>query len=149
VSPHDHVDPDQDALLADSVRLALIVVLETLAHAERLAFVLHDMFAVPFDEIAPMLGRSPAATRQLASRSPAPSPGGGGPRHGTRVRPALVNGTAGLVVNPHERPPLGHRIHGRAGDDRRDRRSRRPGTPAPIRPDDPRAMTGGTGRRGR
>jgi hypothetical protein len=50
---------------------------------------------------------------------------------------------------PHERPPLGHRIHGRAGDDRRDRRSRRPRTPAPIRPDDPRAMTGGTGRRGR
>jgi RNA polymerase sigma factor (sigma-70 family) len=69
VSPHDHVDPDQEALLADSVRLALIVVLETLAHAERLAFVLHDMFAVPFDEIAPMLGRSQTATRQLAGRA--------------------------------------------------------------------------------
>jgi RNA polymerase sigma-70 factor, ECF subfamily len=65
----DHVDPDQEALLADSVGLALIVVLETLAPAERLAFVLHDMFAVPFDEIAPIVGRSPAAARQLASRA--------------------------------------------------------------------------------
>ena len=69
VSPDDHVDPDQEALLADSVGLALIVVLDTLAPAERLAFVLHDMFAVPFDEIAPIVGRSPAATRQLASRA--------------------------------------------------------------------------------
>ena len=57
------------ALLADSVGLALLVVLETLAPAERLAFVLHDMFAVPFDEIAPIVGRSPAAARQLASRA--------------------------------------------------------------------------------
>jgi RNA polymerase sigma-70 factor (ECF subfamily) len=69
VSLDDHIDPDQEALLADSVGLALIVVLETLAPAERLAFVLHDMFAVPFDEIAPVVGRSPAATRQLASRA--------------------------------------------------------------------------------
>ena len=62
-------DPEHEALLADSVGLALLVVLETLAPAERLAFVLHDMFAVPFDEIAPIIDRSPAATRQLASRA--------------------------------------------------------------------------------
>jgi RNA polymerase sigma factor (sigma-70 family) len=62
-------DPEQSALMADSVGLALLVVLETLGPAERLAFVLHDMFAVPFDEIAPMLDRSPEATRQLASRA--------------------------------------------------------------------------------
>src|SRR6266705_2440296 len=62
-------DPEQEALLADSVGLALNVVLETLAPAERLAFVLHDMFGVPFDEIAPMVGRSPDAARQLASRA--------------------------------------------------------------------------------
>jgi RNA polymerase sigma factor (sigma-70 family) len=69
VSRENGVDPQDDAVLADSVGLALLVVLETLTPAERLAFVLHDMFAVPFDEIAPMLGRSPTATRQLASRA--------------------------------------------------------------------------------
>src|SRR6266567_3359658 len=63
------IDPEQEALLAESVGLALLVVLETLAPAERLAFVLHDMFAVPFDEIAPIVGRSPTAVRQLASRA--------------------------------------------------------------------------------
>ncbi|MFJ3906528.1 sigma-70 family RNA polymerase sigma factor [Streptomyces sp. NPDC090025] len=75
-------DPEREALLADSVGLALLVVLETLAPAERLAFVLHDMFAVSFDEIAPIVDRTPAATRQLASRArrrvqgatPAPAP---------------------------------------------------------------------------
>ena len=61
--------PEQQALLADSVGLALLVVLETLEPAERLAFVLHDMFAVPFDQIAPIVDRSPAAARQLASRA--------------------------------------------------------------------------------
>ena len=65
----DGSDPEHEALLADSVGLALLVVLETLAPAERLAFVLHDMFAVPFDEIAPIVGRSPDAARQLASRA--------------------------------------------------------------------------------
>jgi RNA polymerase sigma factor (sigma-70 family) len=65
----DVSDPEAQALLADSVGPALMVVLETLAPAERLAFVLHDIFAVPFDEIAPILERSPAATRQLASRA--------------------------------------------------------------------------------
>ena len=69
VSIEDASDPDGEALLADSVGLALLVVLETLSPAERLAFVLHDMFGMPFDEIAPIVGRSPAATRQLASRA--------------------------------------------------------------------------------
>ncbi|MFC3451508.1 RNA polymerase sigma factor SigJ [Amycolatopsis speibonae] len=63
------IDPEHQALLADSVGLALLVVLDTLDPAERLAFVLHDMFALPFDEIAPIVGRSSAATRQLASRA--------------------------------------------------------------------------------
>jgi RNA polymerase sigma factor (sigma-70 family) len=69
VSPEDGVDPEHEALLADSVGLALLVVLDALSPAERLAFVLHDMFGVPFDEIAPIVERSPAATRQLASRA--------------------------------------------------------------------------------
>ena len=67
--PEDGPDPEHEALLADSVGPALLVVLETLAPAERLAFVLHDMFGVPFDEIASIVGRSPAAARQLASRA--------------------------------------------------------------------------------
>ena len=61
--------PDEEAVLADSVGLAMLVVLDTLAPAERLAFVLHDMFQLPFEEIAPMVGRSPEAARQLASRA--------------------------------------------------------------------------------
>jgi RNA polymerase sigma-70 factor (ECF subfamily) len=69
VSREDRLDPEHEALLADSVGLALLVVLETLDPAERLAFVLHDMFALPFDEIAPIVGRSSAAARQLASRA--------------------------------------------------------------------------------
>ncbi|MEU1421516.1 MULTISPECIES: sigma-70 family RNA polymerase sigma factor [unclassified Kitasatospora] len=63
------VDPEQELLMADSVGIALMIVLDTLAPAERLAFVLHDLFAVPFDEIAPILGRTSASTRQLASRA--------------------------------------------------------------------------------
>ena len=82
VSREDGIDPEHEALLAESVGLALLVVLETLAPAERLAFVLHDMFAVPFDEIATIVGCSPTAARQLASRArrrvqgtaPAPDP---------------------------------------------------------------------------
>jgi len=72
--PHDPLvdaithDPEQHAVMADSVGLALLVVLDTLSPAERVAFVLHDMFGMPFDEIAPIVGRSTAATRQLASR---------------------------------------------------------------------------------
>jgi RNA polymerase sigma factor (sigma-70 family) len=69
VDPADGTAPEHEALLADSVGLALLVVLETLSPPERLAFVLHDVFAVPFDEIAPIVDRSPEAARQLASRA--------------------------------------------------------------------------------
>ncbi len=69
ISRADGTNPEDEALLADSVGLALLVVLETLTPAERLAFVLHDMFDLPFDDIAPMVGRSPATARQLASRA--------------------------------------------------------------------------------
>jgi RNA polymerase sigma factor (sigma-70 family) len=69
VSADDRLDPEREALTADSVGLALLVVLETLSPAERVAFVLHDMFAVPFDEIAPIVERSPEAARKLASRA--------------------------------------------------------------------------------
>jgi len=81
VSPDGELQPEEEALLADSVGLALLVVLDALAPAERLAFVLHDMFELPFEDIAPMVGRTPAAARQLASRArrrvkglPAPDP---------------------------------------------------------------------------
>jgi RNA polymerase sigma factor (sigma-70 family) len=69
ISRLDAVEPEDEAILADSVGLALLVVLETLAPAERLAFVLHDLFGLPFEEIAPMVGRTPTAARQLASRA--------------------------------------------------------------------------------
>jgi RNA polymerase sigma-70 factor (ECF subfamily) len=69
LSPAEGIDPEQEALLGDSVGLALLVVLDSLAPAERVAFVLHDVFAVPFDEIAPIIGRTPTAARQLASRA--------------------------------------------------------------------------------
>src|SRR5919202_6777748 len=68
LAPGDRIDPEHEALLGESVGLAMLVVLETLAPAERVAFVLHDMFAVPFEDIAPIVGRTPAAARQLASR---------------------------------------------------------------------------------
>src|SRR5438034_4543946 len=83
ISSDGELQPEEEALLADSVGLALLVVLDTLSPAERLAFVLHDMFDLPFEEIAPMVGRTPAAARQLASRArrrvrgaevPAPDP---------------------------------------------------------------------------
>ena len=182
VSVDEEADPERQALLADSVGLALLVVLEALASAERLAFVLHDMFGLPFEEIAPIVERSPAAARQLASRarrrvqgSPPPSAadlaeqrelvdafvaaaragdfeglvavldpevvfnidtggvarrGGGVPAVGAQkvasevvastyrrlanvARPALVNGAAGLVVAPHDRPVavIGFTVH--------------------------------------
>jgi RNA polymerase sigma factor (sigma-70 family) len=83
ISPEGPLQPEEEALLADSVGLALLVVLDSLSPAERLAFVLHDMFDLPFEEIAPMVARTPAAARQLASRArrrvrgaelPAPDP---------------------------------------------------------------------------
>jgi RNA polymerase sigma-70 factor (ECF subfamily) len=160
VSRADGLDPEQGALLADSVGLALLVVLEKLSPAERLAFVLHDVFGVPFGEIAPLVARSPTAARQLASRARRRVRGaatsadaglacqreagdfgallavldpdvvvridGGAARAGLSrevrgaravaeqtltfsglspfVRPALVNGAAGVVVAPHGRP---------------------------------------------
>jgi RNA polymerase sigma factor (sigma-70 family) len=69
VSPKQGIDPEQEALLGDSVGLAILVVLDTLTPAERVAFVLHDIFAVPFDEVAPIIDRTPTAARQLASRA--------------------------------------------------------------------------------
>src|SRR5512132_3354131 len=171
IGPERELQPEDEAVLADSVGLALLVVLDTLAPAERLAFVLHDMFDLPFEEIASMVGRTPAAARQLASRArrrvkgaqiPAPDPdlarqrkvgdaffraarGGecdslvalldpnvvlrsdyGGRRPaapkvihgagavagqaligalpGAELHPALVNGTAGMVITVHGRP---------------------------------------------
>jgi RNA polymerase sigma factor (sigma-70 family) len=86
LSPADGPTPEQEALLAESVGLALLVVLDTLTPAERVAFVLHDVFDVPFGEIAPMLGRTPEAARQLASRG----------RH--RVRAAGTRGPDGTVA---------------------------------------------------
>jgi RNA polymerase sigma factor (sigma-70 family) len=85
----DGIDPNQEALLADSVGLALLVVLEKLAPAERVAFVLHDMFDLPFDEIAPIVGRSPTAARQLASRAR------------RRVRGGAAVSDAGLTRHRH------------------------------------------------
>ena len=91
----DSDDPEQQALIADTLGIALLIVLETLTPAERLAFVLHDVFAVPFDEISPVLERSPDATRQLASRArrrvrEAPTPDGDLPRQ-RRVVEAFLN----------------------------------------------------------
>ena len=93
--------PEQEALLADSVGLALMVVLETLSPAERLAFVLHDMFAMPFDEIAALVDRTPDAARQLASRARrrvrggAPSPDGDAKRQRELVEAFLTAARAG------------------------------------------------------
>jgi RNA polymerase sigma factor (sigma-70 family) len=93
--PADAADPEQEALLADSVGLALLIVLDTLPPAERLAFVLHDMFAVPFDEIAPIVDRSPAAARQLASRARRRVQGVSG-REGADAKDATLPSSADL-----------------------------------------------------
>ena len=98
VSRADGLDPEHEALLADSVGLALLVVLEKLNPAERLAFVLHDMFAVPFDEIGPMVGRSPDAARQLASRA----------RRRVRARPPFptpISPSSAAWSTPSSPPP--------------------------------------------
>jgi RNA polymerase sigma-70 factor (ECF subfamily) len=122
-------DPEQEALLLDSVGRAMLVVLDALAPAERVAFVLHDLFAVPFDEIAPVLGRTPATAKKLASRARLRVRGAPAvPRAelarqrsvveaflaaalvlGPRARfaePALVNGMVGAVIAPHGRLQL-------------------------------------------
>src|SRR5215470_17562325 len=83
-------DPEQQALLADSVGLALLVVLDTLAPAERVAFVLHDVFAIPFDQIAPIVGRSTPAARQLASRARARVQQQDATRQGDRLRQSAL-----------------------------------------------------------
>ena len=75
LSPEHGIDPEQGALVGESVGLALLIVLDSLTPAERIAFVLHDVFAVPFDEIAPIIGRTPTAARQLASRARRPVQG--------------------------------------------------------------------------
>src|SRR4051795_6894433 len=117
----DGPDPEHEALLADSVGLALLVVLETLTPAERLAFVLHDMFAVPFEQIAPIVERSPEAARQLASRArrrvrgaapvPDAAPRGAPPAREPRPPP-----------RPRRRPRPGRRPERPVGDRRRLRR---------------------------
>ena len=129
VDPADGTDPEHEALLADSVGLALLVVLETLTPAERLAFVLHDMFAVPFEEIAPIVERSPEATRQLASRARR-RVRGADPRPGRRpARP--VGGRRGVP----RRRPRGRlrRARRRARPRRRAPRRRRPDRPVAAR----------------
>ncbi|WP_344281547.1 RNA polymerase sigma factor SigJ [Actinomadura napierensis] len=101
IAPASGTDPEQEALLADSVGLALLVVLESLSPAERLAFVLHDTFAVPFEDIAPIVGRTPDAARQLASRArrrvrgAAPSPERDRARQRTVVEAFLAAARAG------------------------------------------------------
>src|SRR5262249_59413112 len=100
----DGTGPEQQALLADSIGPALLVILHTLAPAERLAFVLHDMFAVPFDDIAAVVGRSPAAARQLASRARRPAPG-----RAPRPRPHLPQQRAN--PDPLPPPPPPHHPH--------------------------------------
>jgi RNA polymerase sigma-70 factor (ECF subfamily) len=91
VRPESGSDPEHEALLADSVGLALLIVLDTLTPAERLAFVLHDIVAMPFDEIAPIVERTPTAARQLASRARRRVHGG------TRVRDANLADQRGVV----------------------------------------------------
>jgi RNA polymerase sigma-70 factor (ECF subfamily) len=89
-SEADESDPEHEALLADSIGLALLVVLDTLTPAERVAFVLHDVFAIPFDQIAPIVDRSPPATRQLASRARARVQRRDAPGQSDRLRQAAL-----------------------------------------------------------
>jgi RNA polymerase sigma factor (sigma-70 family) len=123
----DGGDPEHEVLLADSVGLALLVVLETLEPAERLAFVLHDMFAVPFDEIAPIVDRSPTAARQLASRARRRVHGMGG-REGERVAPRSDLTRQREVVDAFLAAVLDPDVMLRS-----DRAARRPGVPAEVR----------------
>jgi RNA polymerase sigma-70 factor (ECF subfamily) len=90
-SSEGETDPEKEAVLADSIGMAMLVVLDTLAPAERVAFVLHDMFDLPFDEIAPIIGRSSAATRQLASRARRRVQGAETPDAGPGRRREVIN----------------------------------------------------------
>ena len=142
VESGDGVDPAEQAAMADSVSLALLVVLEALDPAERLAFVLHDMFAMPFDDIAPMVGRTPAAARQLASRArrrvqgadpvrAARSQAAAGDRRCLDGgRPRRRSRRIGGAAAPGRRPAGRHRRR-RLDDRARRRRDRRPGRDAP------------------
>ena len=131
------LDPEDEALLADSVGLALQIVIDTLAPAERLAFVLHDLFGIPFDEIGPMVDRTPQAARQLASRArrrikgaETPAPDRDVRRQRAVVDAFFVAGRAGdfdaLVVRarPRRRPPGRLRARPAGPVDRRPRRRR-------------------------
>src|SRR6266511_1572160 len=165
ISPQDQTDPEQQALLAEGVGLALLVVLDTLAPAERLAFVLHDMFAVPFDQIGPIVGRSPDAAKMLASRArrrvqgAAPVPDAdlarqrevvdaffAAARDG-RLRAAWAGATG--AGQRRRRGGAGRRgpavcgrgFHGQGWEDRRDRHPRRPRTAPSARPSGPRPLT--------
>jgi RNA polymerase sigma-70 factor (ECF subfamily) len=139
VSPADGTDPESEALLADSVGLALMVVLDTLEPSERLAFVLHDIFAVPCDEIASMVDRTPAAARQLASRArrrvrgaPVPDPDLG------RQREVVE---AFLAHRPRRQALLRARVHDQRRPDRRAGRSCRPRAAGGPRPRGARRLT--------
>ena len=109
-------DPEEQAVLADSVGLALLVMLDTLSPAERLAFVLHDVFAVPFDQIGPILDRSPAAAKQLASRAR------------SHLRGAGASAATGLVCEEANGP-------GPGGGQASSPADKSPGAAAPRRPD--------------
>src|SRR5918993_3362659 len=138
VSRVDGLDPEHEALVADSIGLALLVVLETLAPAERLAFVLHDMFAVPFEEVAPIVGRSPTAARQLASRARRRVHGMGG-REGGSVAPRSDLTRQREVVDAFLAAARGGEFEALLAvldPDvvlRSDRAARRPGVPAEVR----------------
>src|SRR5919112_1766274 len=135
ITPDGDLDPEQEALLANSVGLALLVVLDHLTPAERLAFVLHDMFELPFKQIAPMVGRTPAATRQLASRDPRRAGRGqAGPRPTrcpTAPRSGQRRGRSGDY--PQRAAVLRLGLHRCQRQDRRDQRYPRPRPRAPPR----------------
>ena len=155
------VQPEEEALLADSVGLALLVVLDTLSPAERLAFVLHDMFQLPFEEIAPMVGRTPAAARQLASRArrrvkgaEIPAPDRDLARQREVVDAFFPAARAGdfdalvAVLDPDVvlRSDFGAAARGGGRDPwRRGRRRPGPAVPAPERPTAPALVNGAAG----
>ena len=125
VSPEEGLDPEQEALLGDSVGLAMLVVLDSLTPAERVAFVLHDVFAVPFDEIAPIVGRTPTAARAAGEPRPSTRPG----RTRARRRPRGPVGRRRRVPRGGARrrlraPPDRPRPRGRAALRRGGRRAR-------------------------